>query len=291
VPYTRPYSGGFVDYPATTTPINATALNTMDVGIKTANDQFQTVTTFQRGLLLPTVGQCVWDSDLRQLMVYMNASGGNAWQPIGNALVCTSTTRPSTPFEGQVIRETDTNKELTYSGSAWVQTNTWGTTSGVTGVSNLIVPPAAKIRLTSSVNATTSTWTLSTNVFGSSTAAEDIDTDGIVTLATDGKITINTAGLYVVSGGVQFSASGTGQRIMSLYRTRGGTPLGIGQSRVSTGTSYLHTLNASGLVECQVGDFLAWQVWQDSGGTLTLNTDSSGYEATFLSAVWVGRTS
>ena len=109
MPYTRPYAGGFVNYPSTTTPIDATALNTMDVGIQTSNDQFQTVTTTQRTALSPTVGQAVWDSDLRQLMVFMNAAGGNAWQPVGNTIVCLSTTRPSSPFEGQVIRETDTN--------------------------------------------------------------------------------------------------------------------------------------------------------------------------------------
>jgi hypothetical protein len=38
MPYTRPYASGFVDYPLTTTPINSTALNTIDVGVKTAND-------------------------------------------------------------------------------------------------------------------------------------------------------------------------------------------------------------------------------------------------------------
>lgn len=119
MPYTRPYAGGFQDFPATTTPIDASALNTMDVGIKTANDQFQTVTTAQRATLTPSVGQAVWDSDLKQLMVYMNASGGNAWQAVGNIIVCTSTTRPSTPFEGQRIYETDTNRELLYDGSGW----------------------------------------------------------------------------------------------------------------------------------------------------------------------------
>lgn len=119
MPYTRPYPGGFQDFPNTTTPINASTLNTMDVGIKTSNDQFQTVTTAQRATLTPSVGQAVWDSDLKQLMVYMNASGGNAWQPVGNIIVCTSTTRPATPFEGQRIYETDTNRELLYDGSAW----------------------------------------------------------------------------------------------------------------------------------------------------------------------------
>lgn len=34
--------------------------------------------------------------------------------------VCTSTTRPASPFEGQVIYETDTNRVLVYDGSAWV---------------------------------------------------------------------------------------------------------------------------------------------------------------------------
>jgi hypothetical protein len=92
----------------------------MDVGIKTANDQFQTVTTTQRGSLSPTVGQCVWDSDLRQLMVYMNAAGGNAWQPIGNVIICASTTRPSSPYVGQRIFETDTKRCWTYIGSAFV---------------------------------------------------------------------------------------------------------------------------------------------------------------------------
>lgn len=124
MPYTRPYAGGFQDFPATTTPIDASALNTMDVGIKTANDQFQTVTTAQRATLTPTVGQAVWDSDLKQLMVYMNASGGNAWQPVGNRIVCASTTRPSSPFEGQEIYETDTNRTLFYTGAAWVGTET-----------------------------------------------------------------------------------------------------------------------------------------------------------------------
>ena len=92
----------------------------MDVGIQTSNDQFQTVTTAQRTALSPTVGQAVWDSDLRQLMVFMNAAGGNAWQPVGNTIVCASTTRPSVPFEGQRIYETDSNRWFTYSGAAFV---------------------------------------------------------------------------------------------------------------------------------------------------------------------------
>lgn len=44
-----------------------------------------------------------------------------AWL-FGGTIVCTSTTRPSAPFEGMRIYELDTDQELVYSGSAWVVT-------------------------------------------------------------------------------------------------------------------------------------------------------------------------
>lgn len=104
----------------------------MDVGIKTANDQFQSVTTAERtAIASPVVGQAVWDSTLRQIMVYMNATTGNAWQPIGNSIVCASTTRPLSPFEGQQIYETDSNKTLVYTGAAWVETGDLDNTGGL----------------------------------------------------------------------------------------------------------------------------------------------------------------
>jgi len=40
--------------------------------------------------------------------------------------VCTSTTRPSVPYEGQLIYETDTDMVAAYNGSAWVYTNSSG---------------------------------------------------------------------------------------------------------------------------------------------------------------------
>lgn len=38
--------------------------------------------------------------------------------------VCTSTTRPATPYEGQVIYETDTDRVLVWNASSWVMPNT-----------------------------------------------------------------------------------------------------------------------------------------------------------------------
>ena len=46
-------------------------------------------------------------------MAISNLSGGL------RSGVCTSTTRPTTPYEGQMIYETDTDKVLVWNGSAW----------------------------------------------------------------------------------------------------------------------------------------------------------------------------
>jgi hypothetical protein len=93
----------------------------MDLGIKGANDQIQTLTTAQRTALTPTVGQMAYDSTLNELFVYLNGAAGNAWFGLGNYIVCTSTTRPATPFNGQRIHETDTLKRYVYTGAAWIE--------------------------------------------------------------------------------------------------------------------------------------------------------------------------
>jgi hypothetical protein len=43
----------------------------------------------------------------------------NGWRPG----ICTSTTRPTAPYEGQMIYETDTNQVLVYDGSYWISTS------------------------------------------------------------------------------------------------------------------------------------------------------------------------
>jgi hypothetical protein len=45
--------------------------------------------------------------------------------------VCTSSTRPAVPFEGQMIYETDTDKVLVYNGTDWKQTPTAATAGAV----------------------------------------------------------------------------------------------------------------------------------------------------------------
>jgi hypothetical protein len=54
--------------------------------------------------------------------------------------VCTSTTRPASPYEGQVIYETDTDKVLVWNGTAWYPNwNTaWGIVANTIGTTNTI---------------------------------------------------------------------------------------------------------------------------------------------------------
>jgi hypothetical protein len=55
--------------------------------------------------------------------------------------VCTSTSRPSTPFDGQVIYETDTDNALVWNGTAWVKLATQ--TTGQVGFVRVVPSSAA----------------------------------------------------------------------------------------------------------------------------------------------------
>jgi hypothetical protein len=271
MPYTRPYAGGFVDYPSTTTPIDSTALNTMDVGIQTSNDQFQTVTTAQRTALSPTVGQAVWDSDLRQLMVFMNAAGGNAWQPVGNTIVCESTTRPSVPFEGQRIYETDSNRWFTYSGAAFVPDDLVFTneaardaaiTAPVEGMSVYLTSPTVPAATGATTAVPTgiktiyngSVWVCTTEVGASSdTTGTTTSTSYVTTLTGDGTaisatlVTGTTVMISITHTGnvntntqtfVGFAVSGASTIAASDYN---GVMHGLNGINITTGTTYVFT--------------------------------------------------
>jgi len=84
--------------------------------------------------------------------------------------VCTSTTRPSVPFEGQLIYETDTDRVAAYNGSAWVYTATgaivqvvnsaYSTEVTTTSQTSVTTGLSATITPTSSLNKVLVIWTL-----------------------------------------------------------------------------------------------------------------------------------
>jgi hypothetical protein len=76
----------------------------------------------------PTEGQVWFDTSTGASYIYYNS----AWVELGGGTMspyqATSSTRPSSPWTGQHVYETDTKNELTWDGSAWSkQWNTpWG---------------------------------------------------------------------------------------------------------------------------------------------------------------------
>lgn len=59
-----------------------------------------------------TAPPATWGDQIRENETYLYERG---------PYICTAATHPGSPFEGQVIYETDTDKYFSYSGAAWVQ--------------------------------------------------------------------------------------------------------------------------------------------------------------------------
>jgi hypothetical protein len=63
----------------------------------------------------PTLGTTVYDVNTNSVAVYT----GFSWARAHGVFVCTSTTRPSAPIDGNVIYETDTKASYIYDGTDW----------------------------------------------------------------------------------------------------------------------------------------------------------------------------
>lgn len=62
---------------------------------------------------------------------------GSAWKYIGGEIICTSTTLPSAPFTGLSIYVTDTKQHFTWNGSVWDITDTYSICTSTTRPTNL----------------------------------------------------------------------------------------------------------------------------------------------------------
>jgi hypothetical protein len=171
-----------------------------------------------------------------------------AWIPIGNIQIVTSTTRPSTPFEGLTIYETDTDRLVVWDGSTWVRI---GHYSGAGRTGGTWTRNANQ----SFPNATPTTLTFN---------AETTDSDGFLT-PTSGTITIpaGQGGLYAFDLRYTWSAS-PGTQGVGIRKNAGNfIPVGL-----ATLGSYG---GACGTILCAAGDTIEFQPIQNSGGALNLN--------------------
>ncbi|MEK9738106.1 MAG: hypothetical protein VW438_00075 [Euryarchaeota archaeon] len=178
-------------------------------------------------------------------------------------IICTSSTRPASPFEGQKIYETDTGLSLIYDGSAWVSPS-------VTHK-----PPSVKLERTTGqvvydASGATMVWD-----------SEAWDTDAMHDNATNqDRITINTPGIYLVIGAVRYTVGISDDSSLTInlngslvVRDEGG-PANTAGGRT-----------ASVMLNVNANDYLTMQVYQNNSAN-TSRTTTSG---TFFSAAWIGQ--
>lgn len=113
--------------------------------------------------------------------------------------ICTSTTRPTTPFEGQVIYETDTNQTLVYDGAAWVM------------VHDLDTPPGMVLVKTQTIGTTVSSVTVSSAFSADYDVYKIVISGGAASTTTRLDLTLGstTSGYYTAGTFRQFAGTST----------------------------------------------------------------------------------
>jgi hypothetical protein len=186
------------------------------------------------------------------------ASWGNAVRDQG-VQVCTSSTRPTSPSEGMMIYETDTDKHLVYDGSAWQ----WLLSSKRVGCT---------------VRQTTAQSITSNSLQSQTFQTEDYDSDGFIT-APSGTITIPTGldGMYSIAY-AQYWASNPNTAGYAVIKVNiGGTirafttsAPGNSVGMPGNGTNFL--LGVTAVVPLSGGDSMTFQAYQNSGGSINLTS-------------------
>ena len=162
--------------------------------------------------------------------------------------VCTSTTRPVSPFEGQAIFETDTDRFLYWTGSEWK-------------IDGGEVPSLSVLGTVNQTGIANNTWTFLT--FPTPTIEYNTGltySNGLVTIPT------GMTGIYSVMCQIQWDANGAGFRSMQLASSTN-ISLGIvaNSSVNATNASYVRT-SLAGTARLVAGTTYGVSVLQDSGG-------------------------
>jgi hypothetical protein len=192
-------------------------------------------------------------------------------------IICTSSTRPASPFAGQQIYETDTSKSLIYNGTAWVSPQAQ------------TVPPMVMARRTSSQTLTQNTLTAiqfdGTNVFDTNLMHSDSAATPTTPPASNNtRITIKTAGVYQLNGWGYFAGgSTTGYRIIGF--SKNGTEILTTNPKSGSADN---RVQASLLDSAAVNDYYEVVMYHDYSAPLGLSAVSGVYA--MFSAHFIGKT-
>lgn len=98
--------------------------------------------------------------------------------------------------------------------------------------------------------------------------SENFDNDAMhSTVTNNSRITVQTAGRYEFTSRVQFGTSGTGRRTIT-YRLNGTTSTTVASAAAVSGAA--QTVPSFFKIVMGVGDYIEVQVFQTSGGSLTV---------------------
>jgi hypothetical protein len=164
-------------------------------------------------------------------------------------VVCTSSTRPGSPSEGDLIYETDTDRLLVYSGSAWVRASN-STSAGRTGCT---------LRRAANQSAANATFT------SVSWDTEVVDTDGFVAVpSTTVTIPSGLDGVYAITAYIDWQSLINGRQQVVI--TAGGVTRSDDRQAASTGHDHL----VSVVAPLAAGNTIIVNALQISGGPVNL---------------------
>jgi hypothetical protein len=177
------------------------------------------------------------------------------------ALFCTSTTRPSTPYAGQTVFETDTQLFAFWTGSAWIQF------IGPTNGSAVHEVEYNQTAIQSIPNATDTPLNFDQAVTTSADVTRATATGGSIA---NGKFTLNRAGLWTIGAGSRMqTASGASAGIWigldnsGAFRLGGSMQNSGGAANVEASVSFTRRFGAATPLNVYA--------WQNSGSAK--NTD------------------
>lgn len=182
----------------------------------------------------------------------------------------TSSTRPTVPYTGQEILETDTLRNMQYTGTAWQQNGLYWD------------PPAC--RIFHSVNQTFTDATEASVTFDS----ERYDTDNMHDLVNPTRITFRTAGLYIVTGHIEWPAAADWVDSYLLIRVNGSGISIVTERKDFTTFNGSKFLTATTTYKFAVNDYVELRAYYDSAsGSRNIIADPP--RSPEFMATWIGR--
>lgn len=168
-------------------------------------------------------------------------------------IICTSTTRPSSPTEGQQIYETNTDRQLVWNASVWAAPQVQAKP-----------PMCINERTGQVINDSTVTAIAFT-----SAASVDTETPTAIhsTSTNNTRFTARTVGVYQFHGSVVNSPAVTIDVTGTIALRKNGTTEVANASLVSN--AYGQNASVSALVDMSVGDYVELIVYQDNAANQT----------------------